>query len=683
MEQLKNEIVPGISPRIRLSDLSEEEREICDYLAKKYWFITRFEKIKIAGSIYHTAFLKPTNEISIKFNLYREIVLIFSGYPEFMPRCLDVFDHFDVQELRLEEICCIIISKDSEIQQKIDHYLKSNKEEKVIIPFTYAELVNCNDSEFVINRFRTHFYQRDLFDLQDPLRKDLYFFGRSALIHELANKHLTTNNAGVFGLRKTGKTSILYGVERVLNKKETVFILFDCQDLHTLKWKIAVHHIISKLAEKCGVKQNKIHSREDYCDENNVISEIFLEDIKRIYRLNNKKSILLVFDEIEHITFDTSASKQWRSGDDFICFWQTIRSTYQKLQKDNIFTYLIAGTNPHCVEKSRINNVDNPIFAQFNPTYIEPFDYVQTKDMVQRLGGYMGLLFPDEICTHLNEDFGGHPLLIRQMCSFLHRQIYATTGQRPFKIDKSFYNSQKALFYENSSGFNKYAQMILDVLKTDYNDEYSMLEWLAKGDVDTFNGLADQDKSYISHLLQYGIISKNNANDGYSFRIEAIKDYLEKATKYQKINLNNEEKWAEINERRNRVEPQLRNFVRIHLKSRLGEEKAVEAIKSTLISSDKNNKDNIRRMSSPVYKDYFDPNKVNIFFLTLFNVIRANYEDCFRNLFDVDLDTFSNRTQLLNKYGRVDAHGKPIDDNDFERFRVDISWLEEKLKENS
>lgn len=680
MRNIKNTTQPGINYNSNYNLLNKDEKSIIEHLSKKYWLATRFDHKTVGGSTYKTAFIKPTEQVSEGFNLHREIVVIFSDYDKFMPRCLDVIDMFDIQELRLEEICCVIISKDENVNDRINDYLKSQKESRVLIPFTYAELLNNPDDEFVLNRFRSQFYQRDLFDLQDPLRSDLYFFGRGQLVHELVNKHLSFNNAGIFGLRKTGKTSILFGVERTLVKKESISLFIDCQTLHQLDWRPALHHIIFELAKKCNIGRKRIHSNEDYMNPEKFVPDLFQEDIRYIYNQNNGKSILLIFDEIEHITFDTSVSEPWKSGEAFVKFWQVIRSAYQTLHDASIFSYLIAGTNPHCVEQMRIGSVDNPVFQQFNPIFIPPFDLGHTQEMVEKLGGYMGLIFAPEIYTHLNEDFGGHPLLIRQMCSFMHRKVGTS---RPYKIDKSFYDKTKKEFYENSSGFTNYAQMILGVLENDYKDEYTMLEYLAMGDVQTFNGLAEVDRTYISHLLSYGIITKNEANDGYTFRIEAIKDYLIQKTKYKRLYLSEDEKWAEISERRNKLEPKLRDIVRIQLKSGCGESEATRRIITKLISSESSNKDKINRLNSPVYKDYFNPEKVNIYFKTLIDVIIANYEDCFRNLIGVDVETFKNRVELLNKFGRVDAHAKHIDDNEFQRFRVDIEWIEGIIEENS
>ena len=677
MNRITNTTRPGCIADLNYGILNEEEITIVDYLSKKYWYVTRADRITIAGSSYNTLFIRPTEEISVGFNLFREVIVVFSNYDIFFPRSLDAVDCFDVQELRLEEICCIIISKDEDVCAKISSYLKSNQESRVIIPFTYSELLNATDDEFVPNRFRKLFYQRDLFDIQDPLLTDLYFFGRTDLIHDVVNRHLCTQNMGIFGLRKTGKTSILHGVERVLDKKRCVSIFIDCQTLHFQHWKNALWYIIESLRSKCGIAKKELHKKEEYI--NSFFADLFKEDIKKIYCKNGKRSILLIFDEIEHITFDTSISPDWKSGESFIKFWQVIRSTYQLLQNEHIFTYLIAGTNPHCIELSKIEKVDNPIFAQFNPFFIEPFTFDQTKEMVQKLGGYMGIVFPDTICSHLEEDFGGHPMLIRQMCSFIHKSI---NEPRPFLVDKSFYNAVKQQFYLSSTGFNKYAEMILDVLVSDYPDEHDMLTFLATGDNDSFNGFAQTDSAYIAHLLNYGIIGENAKHDGYSFKIEAIGDYLRKKSKYQRINLTLTEKWAEINKRRNIIEPKLRTFVRVQLKSGLGLADATDRIKSALIGDDSKNKDKIRRMPAPVYNDFFDPKKVNIYLNTLFKVISSNYETCFRNLIGDDVELFNAKTKIIASYGREDAHAKSIDENEFQMFRTAMTWLEKIIEDN-
>lgn len=668
---METEFTPGIRNRSDLRAFSEEEIKIINFLYSRDWFITRADNIQIAQSNYKLLLMKPSPLIKNAFNLHREIVVAFSPYESFEPRSIDAIEYLDLQELRLEEICSILISKDKDVESKVNTILKTNEEARVIIPFSYDEILkNIEDPEYLINKLRKNFYSRDLFGIQDPLKKDLYFFGRRDLIHTLINKHLSSENSGIFGLRKTGKTSILYSIERALDRKKSASIFIDCQTLHLKSWNAALYFIIQELQKKYQIKKSDLKLFDDYANEQ-FAADHFAEDIKTIYRKNNKRSILIVFDEIENITFDTSLSSNWKNGVDFIKFWQVLRSTFQKFRVENIFTYLITGTNPRCIEKSTIDKIDNPIFAQFQPIYIPPFDYVQTKEMLDKLGGYIGLRFDDRACSKLVDDFGGHPLLMRQMCSFIHKSV---DQARPFTINKTHYDSLKQQFYADENGFVKYAQMVLEVLENWYPDEFQMLTWLSINEIETFKELAELSPEYISHLINYGIIEKSESN--YSFKIEALKLYLSNKNKYKRLNLSNDEKQAEISKRRNIIEPRLRKIVRTQLRALLGEDDA----KKKIIAEIYGNKE-VNKYTHLNYSDFFDANKHNIYLNNLFELIRKNWEVGFKNIFDTNVEVFNAKTILINHYRKSDAHAAKISDSDFQSFRGAMEWLEEKTNE--
>lgn len=516
-----NTLRPGIKPGVPLSIFTEEERSILKTIATRDWLVTRAESIGGPGNNYKAVLLKPMVNVREAFNLQREVITVFSPYAELDVRSIDAFDRLNIPDLRPEEICCILISKDNNAVEKVDSLLRANQESRIVVPFTYEELLGNKDTELILNRIRDKFYSRDLFGIQEALRQERYFFGRKELIHELVNQHLSGSCSGVFGLRKTGKTSVLYGVQRALDKKDAVSVFIDCQTLHLESWNGAVYRVIELACKACCLKQTTVHSKAEYESERDV-PELFQEDIHAIH-IAKKRSILLIFDEIENITFETSPSTPWKSGSAFICFWQVLRSTYQHYSGRGVFTYLVAGTNPHCVETPSINGTDNPVFSQFQPHYLQPFDFAQTKEMVLKLGSYMGIRFGDEIITHLVEDYGGHPLLMRQACSYIHKHV---TNPRPITVTKPSYEKNKAAFYRETGGFIQYAKMILHVLKDWYHDEYEMLVLLAKGEETEFWEFANTCPELVAHLLQYGIIVYNDLDQTYSFRIEAIQSFL-------------------------------------------------------------------------------------------------------------------------------------------------------------
>ena len=133
--------------------------------------------------------IKPTDIYQQMFNLEREILVLFSPYESFEPRTLDAIDQAakQYQQLRLDRIVSILISMDSKIEEKIRRLLATERETQIVVPFTYKELMKEYDEYLMSNRFRDHFFSRDLFAYEAPLTKDLYFFGRTNLIQDMTH----------------------------------------------------------------------------------------------------------------------------------------------------------------------------------------------------------------------------------------------------------------------------------------------------------------------------------------------------------------------------------------------------------------------------------------------------------------------------------------------------------------
>jgi predicted AAA+ superfamily ATPase len=69
-----------------------------------------------------------------------------------------------------------------------------------------------------------------LFDYQLPLDSDLFFFGRDQIVADHLDAIRRSQNRGLFGLRKTGKTSILYKLKRQMEREGLgAFLYYDCK----------------------------------------------------------------------------------------------------------------------------------------------------------------------------------------------------------------------------------------------------------------------------------------------------------------------------------------------------------------------------------------------------------------------------------------------------------------------
>jgi hypothetical protein len=658
------EVYPGIHKNFHYYHFNNPERRAIKALSREF-YITSGGKISLGqSSQYNYIFIKPTRVYGEMFNLDREMVVVFSRYNDVQPRTLDAFNTILKAHpgLRIEKICGVLISEDVHVETSLESLIKSEPESQIVIPFNIQEINSQSDNFFVRNRFRKYFYARDLFAFEAPLQRDIYFFGRSDLIQTLVNRYKSQENSGLFGLRKTGKTSLINGLERTLNKDKIAPVVVDCQStaFNQRRWNEALYFLVYSAHKHL---QSKIQLPAEYLFTEKDAAIVF-EQAMELMQAESKHTLLFIFDEIENISRKTSPAKHWNSGLDFVLFWQTLRSIFQRNR--SLLSYLIVGTNPSCIEVPRIDNVDNPLFNHFTPIFIPGFDVLETRHMTRKLGRKMGLEFDETIFSKLTEDFGGHPFLMRHVCSRVAKEV--ENSKRPTMVDRKTYAAGKSQFLRDNVN---YLEMIVGVLREYYNDEYEMLCYLANGDVNTFDDFAASNPYYTNHLIGYGLIRLGPS--GYDFCIDAIKDYIVDQSKFKKLEMTLEEKWAEISDRRNRVEVRLRKIVRSVLKSHLTEKIARDMILDIFGGTRK------IKLGGMSYHELFDPIISEIYFIDLAKIISKNW-DIFKNTFSHAKKDMYEKLDFINK-SRAEAHAKTITPEEFAYFRLCMSAIESDIAE--
>lgn len=652
--------IHGSAQAIIDDSFSAKEKRILRRWAE-LWYITSAGKRTLGtNSEYKYALVKPTSTIEEALNISRELVIIFSPYESFEARTLQAYENIvtEFADQRYEKLCYALISADDAIEENIKRYL-SNEDDQVVIPFSYNSFdANKGDPHFIRNQFRKYFYSRDLFDYSEPLKKETFFFGRTDIVMQIINKHKAGMNCGLFGLRKTGKTSIIYEIHRKARVHDFVSVSIDCQNtsFNMRRWNNALYYVVNVIKNTIDFPDPVFE--EDFTLEN--ASDKFCFYLEQ-FKIFSHKKILIMFDEIENITFGKASSEHWCSGLDFVYFWQSIRSCFQNT--GDVFTFCILGTNPKCIEDATILDKDNPIFNMFQPVYIPGFDHTQTREMVRKLGRIMGISFDEGIYTRLVEDYGGHPFLIRRMCS----KIAQMNPERPVIIDRKKYAEAKREFnLENS-----YFTMILEVLAQFYVDEYEMLKFLALGDTETFKFYINEDPSMINHLLGYGLVRRNDQT--YDFKLDAIKDYLERMSSKHPILETNSEKWAHICTRRNDLELRLRRMVKTVIRiAHKNEADAKSYVIKKIFADD-------RKYSTKAYAELFDSRSSNIYLKNLFTLIKADWE-YFGDYFGKQ-DIFNVHMAVLNTEGRFDAHATVPDDAEIAAVDAAVSYLQKALEQ--
>ena len=340
----------GIHPDVDLDSFNPDEMAIIKVLSKALFITYVGKTLTVGNSQYRYALVKPTEDYVINFNLQREIPVIFSNYEIFEPRCLDaaaIVAKDIPSSLRLDRSCQILISRDNHVEETLANLLRDSNLSSVVIPFSYEELMSKDVTpDRILDRFRKYLFDADLFTTSQPIDNDVFFFGRRDYALDVATKCKNSSYlCGVFGLRRSGKTSMLFAIKRQLENAGCPVAFIPCQtELETLGWKQALYQVTEAVRKVLYIDPDEVclHSTAAYEAEN--ANNIFTDDMSTMLQ-GRTTPVVLMFDEIEAITFGVGKeTSPWHDGDSFIHFWNVLRG-FCTTSGSNL-SIVVAGTNP-------------------------------------------------------------------------------------------------------------------------------------------------------------------------------------------------------------------------------------------------------------------------------------------------------------------------------------------------
>jgi hypothetical protein len=440
-------------------------------------------------------FLRPDAVMAEMFGFAKELMLVYSPYATLQPRALQAAEQFIDDEPargRIEKLTLLLISEADAPQEWVRTHNVSHQEPRVVVAFQADELRGAiADSWFVRNKISEQLFTRDLFDYRLPLESDTYFFGREELLLDYRDAAKRGENRGVFGLRKTGKTSFLFKLRRFLENENTQVLYYDCKSpsVRQLHWYELLEIIGRDIAALIGLKFYAPTDKRRYADR----------FTKLLSRNEITKKTLIIFDEVEYISPFAIDDKHWK--EEYLPFWQTIwagQSIHRRL------SILIAGVNPRVVELDKINGVQNPLFGIVPHNFLRGLGPDEVRRMLRVLGQRIGLTFTDSACSYMFYRYGGHPLLTRLAASFIHRRALVEQRTRPLPVEDSVLQSTEDV---REGELTFYCRHVVSELGEFYPDEYSMLEWISSGNVGEYLEFADHPE-HVRHLKEYGLIAE-------------------------------------------------------------------------------------------------------------------------------------------------------------------------------
>lgn len=472
---------------------------------------------KFHNADFHVFFLKPSRGIAEAFGLNYEVLAVYSPFPIAQPRLAQAVEQVindSPAKGRVDRVVVVVISDDPQVASWAVQYSMEHPDSRLMVAAHAAELIrSANPQAFIWDVFQQRLYHADLFDYRLPLNSDLFYFGRSHEMTRITGAIDRGENVGVFGLRKTGKTSFLFKLRRVLHDSDRALLFYyDCKlpDIRSLRWDELLARIARDVSQRLGVKWRQPEKGE-------------VVELLRALVARSKLPVVLAFDEIEFISPAAVLDPHWQR--DFVDFWQSIwgiQSQHRKL------IAIVSGVIPKMIETERYSGVQNPLFSIVKCNFLRGFPFEDVERMVNAIGGKVGLRFSDCAVQYLVDRYGGHPYLTRLACSSVLEELDASGQRRPTILDAAALKKGQD---QRERQLLPYVRHVVSELREFYPVEYEVLELLSVGKTVEYHNLAVEPE-FVEHLRAYGIVAEKNGLDEVS--IPVARSYM--AAEYKKRN---------------------------------------------------------------------------------------------------------------------------------------------------
>lgn len=644
---------PGLSFKLDLDREAQihlkedmQEKEVIEKLAEVF-AVTRIGHHDMGyNSRYEFCLFGVTETLSRYVRENGEFLVVFSCFPNesIQQKALNVEREIRKRRLIAERRPFInfylMISNAEDLFSKVD--AEKGKAHAAAIPFTISEILSCSDKTeleaLIHKRFADYYYEVNLLGDNHIIEVDDLLFGeRGKIADVITARCLSRNHSGIFGLRRSGKSSVLHGVTRRLEWAGIPYVLIESRDYETnTHWTDALYDIARKIRAKTkGIEQEETETRKDFDRRLQLNSTeedyerhpvpSFVEDIKHYI---GSELFVIAIDEIETITFNSATQGVWKSLTAYKGFWTALRDCGCPL--------VVCGVNPTINEESMLEycgeECDNPMRGRIvnctdsAQTYLPPFTDEQTGIMINTLGGYSNVGFSN-VYAQINSAFGGQPWAIRQFCSYLYEHVKDKRDiNHVYEVSKVTCDNYLRDF-QSSEECNRMCRTILQHVQI-YPEEYALLTRLALCPEKT-SIITAKESTLIDHLLKYGLIDWDKGTELISFNVGVIRDYICKYSEKRPEDMSNDERRHYVQDRVYTLETKLKTYT-LRLFRRIFKNEA-DACK-VFINYDQDQYSSFRAQPGVVpsncsLEDFFDHKKFVYFFSFTKNVILDQWED--------------------------------------------------------
>lgn len=441
------------------------------------------------------------------FGFTRDIALLYTKRSDLQPTD---FKRLPVRLQKLkgdreaEDHLFLISSCDVRAARKLDKWSEDAE-------FTAVALPDGGDDRAVATSIRESIQMRlatrNLYDERDPVTgKD--FFGRKQLLAQLVEELRQGNVCGIFGLRKTGKTSVITELGKRFigeNPKKKIFILLDLESLPSEPELIAGRFV--KIVRDLFLDELRARKLRTYelqkLEDNADIGQLqrALQTSLRHCR-ESATQVVLALDEVESLVGDADDIRLLARP-----FVPEILGVIRALvQQNENFSVIFSGITSALIEKGYLYGRENPLFSWAKSYYIPPMSQAEITDLTKEVGRRMYVNWSSDALNEMYEVSEGNVYVQRTLAAQIAGAL-ESGGDRNISVE----NVDRAFRIWKRESSQLMTEMLASA-RRHYPDELEMLEMFFD-DRETFDYFADSAPSDLSRLIKLTLIHEAKSGD--------------------------------------------------------------------------------------------------------------------------------------------------------------------------
>lgn len=403
--------------------ISEEHLSLLRELGSEYVYATPITNgAKSARS--WLVLLRFGAVLEARFGFTREIPVIYSPFTDLQIRTTDSLESHlanlppDRRSVSSGE--ALIWAPDPRLKTKLDTW---SRPARVLLPLPSKEaLASADPVPQFVALLSDNLASRDLYSARGYVTGD-QFFGRSAELQQVADCIGQREVIGVFGLRKTGKTSLLHELIQSHDSSVgsdgsvNVLVYQDLEYLPSLS-EDPVPELIQDIAENIRRRLKSFNLRtQELADlpKPATPSEFRRALDTLLEKLEGEATLVLMLDEIEYLCPPDPGPDTTAEG------YQRVRQLFGGLRKlvqerEN-FGFILAGLANSAVESPQLYGSPNPLFSFARALYLGPFSRGEAEQMLNTVGKRVSMHWAPDAVSLAQETSGGHALLLRELAS--------------------------------------------------------------------------------------------------------------------------------------------------------------------------------------------------------------------------------------------------------------------------